>query len=128
MNALLDTHTFLWWLANDPQLSDLARDTIRNPTNYIFVSPASAWEIAIKCGTGKLTLPELPPTYVTSRILANGFEPLPITIEHVLQTYHLPFHHRDPFDRLLIAQSIVEDMPIISVDAVFASYPVRTIW
>lgn len=128
MNALLDTHAFLWWAANDPQLSETAREVISDPLNRIFVSPASAWEVAIKHSTGKLTLPEPPPIYIPRRLLRDGFETLPVTMAHVLQTHPLPFHHRDPFDRLLIAQSIVENMPIISVDSVFAAYPVQTIW
>ena len=128
MNVLLDTHTFLWWAINDPHLSNAARSVIGDPANRVFVSPASAWEIAIKHSTGKLTLPEPPPIYVPKRMAFDGFEALPVTMAHVLATYPLPFHHRDPFDRLLIAQSIVEDMPIVSVDSVFAAYPVRTIW
>lgn len=115
MNVLLDTHALLWWVTNDPQLSDVAREVIGDSANRVFVSPASVWEMAIKHRTGKLTLPEPPPIYVPDRLLRHGFEPLPITMTHVLQTHPLPFHHRDPFDRLLIAQSIAEDMPLVHV-------------
>ena len=128
MNLLLDTHALLWWLTDDPQLSDTARALIADPDNRVLVSAASAWEIAIKCGTGKLTLPEPPTVYVPARIAANGFEPLPIRIEHVLRTYDLPMHHRDPFDRLLIAQSVVEDVPLVTADSAMAPYPAALIW
>jgi PIN domain nuclease of toxin-antitoxin system len=126
--ALLDTHTFIWWVTNDAQRLRVARETIGNGSVRLFFSAASAWEIAIKVATGKLSLPEPPQVYIPSRLVANGFEPLSIEIAHTLQTYHLPLHHRDPFDRILIAQSQVEGLPLLTVDSAFVAYGVETIW
>ncbi len=112
----MDTHTFLWWNANDPRLSPLARQHIADPANTIFVSLVSVWEIAIKAQTGKLVLPQPPALYVPSRIASNGFRVLPISLDHALHVYTLPLIHRDPFDRLLIAQSQQENLPILTTD------------
>jgi len=128
MKALLDTHTFLWWVTNDAQLSDAARDIIADGANHIYLSVASAWEIAIKVGTGKLQLPEPPSQYVTNRVAQNGFRVLPILLAHALHTAALPPHHRDPFDRILVAQSFVEEMPLLTADAQIAVYGVFVIW
>jgi PIN domain nuclease of toxin-antitoxin system len=128
MRALLDMHTFLWWNANDPKLSPLCRQLIADPANTIYLSAVSAWEIAIKTQIGKLTLPEPPDLYVLSRVKNNNFQVLPITLQHALHTYTLPLHHRDPFDRILIAQSQLENLPILTVDALIAQYGVQTIW
>lgn len=116
MKALLDTHAFIWWVTNDPQLSQTARDVIADPENMIFFSVVNAWEILIKQGIGKLTLPEPAETYIPSRIAANQFTTLPVNLSHVLQIATLPNLHRDPFDRLLIAQSQAEQIPIVSID------------
>jgi PIN domain nuclease of toxin-antitoxin system len=116
MRALLDTHAFIWWVTDDTRLSSTARNIITHPENILFLSAASAWEIVIKVRLGKLSLPELPETYIPSRLIINKFESLPIQMTHALQVFNLPALHQDPFDRILIAQSQVEKMPIITVD------------
>lgn len=128
MRALLDTHAFLWWVTDDPQLSEMARRIIGDEANQIFLSAASAWEIAIKVGTGKLRLPEPPESFVTSRIASAGFEILPILLSHALHTATLPPHHRDPFDRILIAQCQIEALPILTADSQIARYAVPILW
>jgi PIN domain nuclease of toxin-antitoxin system len=128
MNALLDTHTFIWWVADAPQLSKTAKAFIANPDNKIFFSAASAWEIVIKVGTGKLTLPKEPDIYITSRLTSNRFQILPIELSHTLQIAKLPDLHRDPFDRIIIAQSQITGMPILTVDRLIIQYPVDIIW
>jgi PIN domain nuclease of toxin-antitoxin system len=128
MKVLLDTHAFIWWVNNDPQLSQTARATIADPDNTILFSVVNAWEIIIKQGTGKLTLPEPAETYIPSRIAANQFVTLPINLSHILQVASLPDLHRDPFDRLLIAQSQTEQIPIVSIDRYVVQYPVNVIW
>jgi PIN domain nuclease of toxin-antitoxin system len=128
MNALLDTHTFLWWVADAPQLSEPAKNFIVNPNNQIFFSVASAWEIIIKVGTGKLTIPEAPNNYINSRVTDNRFEILPIELNHVFQVTNLPDLHRDPFDRIIIAQSQVTGMPILTIDRLVVQYAVDIIW
>ncbi len=128
MRYLLDTHTFLWWNMDDAQLSSLARELIANGNNEIFLSAASAWEIAIKTARGRLTLPEDPTRYVSNRLSLHGFQALPVQIHHAVQVYKLPLHHADPFDRLLIAQSQIESMSLISVDVEIRKYEVEVIW
>ena len=128
MRYLLDTHTFLWWNMDDAQLSSLARELIANGNNEIFLSAASAWEIAIKTARGRLTLPEDPTRYVSNRLSLHGFQALPVQIHHAVQVYKLPLHHADPFDRLLIAQSQIESMSLISVDMEIRKYEVEVIW
>ena len=128
MRFLLDTHTFLWWVADDPQLSLSAKTIISNPDNEIYFSVVSAWEIIIKVGTGKFSLSEPPEVYIPSRITSNQFETLTVQMPHILRINGLPNFHKDPFDRLLIAQSLVEDLSLITVDEAIAQYPVKTIW
>lgn len=128
MRALLDTHAFIWWVTDDTRLSSTARNIITHPENILFLSAASAWEIVIKARLGKLSLPELPETYIPSRLIINKFESLPIQMTHALQVFNLPALHQDPFDRILIAQSQVEKMPIITVDNKIIQYPVDVIW
>jgi PIN domain nuclease of toxin-antitoxin system len=128
VNALLDTHTFLWWNLDNPQLSDTARDFIADGSNQIFLSAASAWEIAIKAGKGRLTLPEAPDQYVANRMHMHRFSALPIELSHALEVYKLPELHADPFDRLLVAQSIMEKLPILTADPEIFRYGVDVIW
>ncbi len=128
MKALLDTHTFLWWNLDDPQLSPLARAFIADGNNEIYLSAASAWEIAIKCARGRLVLPENPDKYVTERIAHYQFLPLPIQLSHALRVDHLPDIHNDPFDRLLVAQAQLEKIPLLSGDAEIHRYQVEVIW
>ena len=127
MKALLDTHAFIWWVTDDSRLSSTARGIIADESNVLFLSAASAWEIVIKVRLGKLNLPEPPETYIPSRLTMNRFESLPIQMVHALQVVNLPDFHRDPFDRIIIAQSQVEKMPIITVDTQVTRYPVDVI-
>ncbi|TVQ28617.1 MAG: type II toxin-antitoxin system VapC family toxin [Spirochaetaceae bacterium] len=126
MTVLLDTHCWLWWIAEPHRLSDSSLDLIRDPSNRILISSATTWEIAIKYSIGKLALPEPPERFVPSRIERDRLEPLPVFHSHTLRTASLPYHHRDPFDRLLIAQALVEEIPILTDDAAFDAYEVRT--
>jgi PIN domain nuclease of toxin-antitoxin system len=128
VRVLLDTHTFLWFLLEDPQLSTTANDLIIDPTNDIEVSPATYWEIAIKVSLGKYALPEPYDIFIEREIATNDFRILPIEPKHTAVLTTLPFHHRDPFDRLLIAQAMVEAIPILSVDTAFDAYPVTRLW
>ena len=127
MKALLDTHAFLWALAGDARMSRLARDTFTGPTGFS-LSIASLWEILIKVQSGKLNFPRPAGPYVLSRLAENRIKTLPISIDHLLAIERLPRHHRDPFDRMLIAQSMEEDWPIITADPKFKQYPVQVIW
>ncbi len=128
MNVLLDTHAFLWFCQDDPSLSATARATMEDPLNRKLVSVTSCWEIAIKTGLGKLHLGEPSGTYIPNALARTGFELLPIKLSHATAVESLPLHHKDPFDRLLVVQAIIEVMPIISVDAVLDSYGVTRIW
>ena len=128
MRLLLDTHTFLWFLLEDPQLSTTANDLIIDPTSDIEVSPATYWEIAIKISLGKYALPEPYDIFIEREIATNDFHILPIEPKQTAVLTTLPFHHRDPFDRLLIAQAMVEAIPILSVDTAFDAYPVTRLW
>ena len=128
MKALLDTHTFLWWNMDDPQLSPAAKEFITDGHNELHLSAASAWEIAIKAGYGKLKLPEPPQNFVAMRLSMHRIQALPIQLSHALRVYELPELHSDPFDRLLIAQSQMEGLPILTADDNIRRYDVETIW
>jgi PIN domain nuclease of toxin-antitoxin system len=128
MKLLLDTHTFIWFIMGSPNLSATARVLIEDVTNEKSLSVVSIWEIAIKLSIGKLTLAAPFDVLIPQQISLNGFELLNIEIDHAAVVATLPFHHRDPFDRLLIAQAMVEKMPIVSIDAAFAVYPVTRLW
>ena len=121
---LVDTHALLWWLGDDPKLPEAVRAAIAEPANEPLVSAASMWEIAIKRSLGKLTVPEDLPAQITT----GGFGWLPVTQEHAWEVRELPPHHRDPFDRLLIAQSLTERIPVITQDAHFAGYGIDVRW
>ncbi len=126
MRQLVDTHTFLWFVMGSPKISVELRLQIENNDN--FLSIVSVWEIAIKYGIGKLNL-DLPfNDFIDQQIISNGIQILNIQLEHLKVFADLPLHHRDPFDRLLIAQAIAEDIPIVSVDSLFSLYPVQKIW
>jgi PIN domain nuclease of toxin-antitoxin system len=128
MKALLDTQVFLWWNMDDSRLSQTARDLIADGRNELYLSAASAWEIAIKAVRGSLILPEPPEQYVPSRMRLHRILALPIQFRHALHVYDLPPIHRDPFDRLLIAQSRLEDLPILTTDPEISRYDVSVIW
>lgn len=128
MRLLLDTHTFLWFVLNDGKLSNTARQLIEDPSNVIIISPASYWEVAIKVRQKKLELYSSYDEFVKRGIEGNDFEILHIEPRHTSQLTTLPNHHKDPFDRLIISQSIVEQLPIISIDQVFDDYGVKRLW
>ena len=128
MRLLIDTHTFLWFTEGDPLLSATANLHITTPGNEIFVSIVSLWEIAIKVALGKLTLSMSLSDLFAQGIEGNGLRLWPLERSHVLHTLALPFHHRDPFDRILVAQSLTETMPFISADAVVDAYGLTRLW
>jgi PIN domain nuclease of toxin-antitoxin system len=128
LRLLLDTHAFLWFVLNDPQLSAAARTAISDPLNDVFVSPATFWEVAIKVSIGKYTVPGALEDFFQRGIKDNDFEVLPIEARHAAQVAVLPFHHKDPFDRMLIAQALVEGLTLVSIEAAFAAYGVKRLW
>lgn len=128
MKALLDTHVFLWWVMDDERLTPYIRDFIADEGNDLFLSSASCWEIAIKTKIGRLKLPDNPEKFIPDQMIANNITGLPIQSVHALHVYNLPDHHRDPFDRILVAQSGIERIPIITSDPLFADYDVKVIW
>ena len=128
MRALLDTHALLWWLSDDPALTRTARKIISEPKNTLIVSAASAWEIATKVRLGKLSTGADLVSDFSSQIEREGFQLLAITAEHGIRAGMLPGPHKDPFDRMLIAQSQAENTPIISNEVVFERYGVRRLW
>ena len=127
MRALLDTHTFLWAITKDARISQRASEIFTGPSD-LFLSMISIWEILIKVQTRKLNLPQPAGAYILGQLADNEIETLPVTLNHLLAFEKLPVHHRDPFDRMLIAQSVAEKWPIITADRDFQKYPVRTIW
>ncbi len=128
MRLLLDTHVLLWWVEDDPQLSVAARTVIGDADNLCYVSLVSAWEMSIKAGLGKLDLAVPVLDYFQQHLPGNDFKPLGISLEQVTRVQHLPFHHRDPFDRLLLAQAQQERLTMVSADAVFSNYGIERIW
>jgi PIN domain nuclease of toxin-antitoxin system len=121
---LVDTHVLLWWLADDPSLSQTAREQIADPANEPLVSVASLWEIAIKRSLGRLTAPDDLP----DRIAGEGFAWLGFGTDHAWEVRRLPMHHRDPFDRLLVAQALLERIAVVTVDPRFRAYGVDVLW
>lgn len=128
MTIILDTHTFLWFIAGDAKLSPHARSLIEDPGNRVLLSIVSLWEIVVKAKTGKLPLSRSFSDLIRHDVDGNGIEVLPTTVAHLEALTLLPLHHRDPFDRLLIAQSIAEGFPIVGVDSAFDQYSVTRLW
>ena len=128
MRALLDTHTFLWAASDHPNLSPTVKELILHPENDVLFSSVVAWEIAIKYARGKLDLDEPVASYIPSRVQAFGYTILPVEIHHAIEVASLPAHHNDPFDRLLIAQALVERLPVLTSDPHFTRYGVEVIW
>lgn len=124
---LVDTHVWLWMQSDPDRLRDESRAILQEIRNSIFFSAASAWEIAIKHRLGKLQLPEAPASYVPDRMRRSGTSPLPVEHAHTLRTAELPDHHRDPFDRLLVAQAQLLDLTIITADEQFSAYDVAVV-
>lgn len=128
MKLLLDTHALLWMSLDDSQLSDKARELIADLENELWLSPASYWEIAIKISLGKYELSEPLDQFVNREVSNNDISILPISTQHAQAVTTLPFHHKDPFDRLLIAQALTEGMTILSKDNQFDDYGVPRMW
>jgi len=124
MDLLLDSHVFLWWDSNDRRLVASAREAIAHPDNRVFVRAATIWEVALKRALGKLDFSGV----LSAAVEANGFDGLPIDAEHAERAASLPPHHRDPFDRMLIAQSLLGRYTIITHDRAFAPYGVPCLW
>jgi PIN domain nuclease of toxin-antitoxin system len=128
MKLLLDTHAFLWFIEGNLNLSDLARNLIEDQKNQRFLSVASLWEMSIKVSIGKLELEVAFTELVNREVHGNAIELLEIQPEHLDELLKLPFHHKDPFDRLMIAQSLTENIPVVTKDSAFGSYPVTILW
>lgn len=128
MRALLDTSTFLWLISSSEKLGGAARNFISDSNNELVLSVASLWEIAIKTSLGRLQLLRPFEELIPTQLDENSIDILPLEVRHLSFIINLPFHHRDPFDRLIIAQSISEKLPIMSNDAAFQQYPVELIW
>jgi len=128
VRLLLDTHAFLWWVGDDLRLSRAARRAIADAKNECLLSAASGWEIAIKVRLGKLGLSGKIERFIPEQMTANSIRELPIEIRHATRVASLPFHHRDPFDRLLAAQALTEELAIVSRDAIFKEYGITRIW
>ena len=125
MKILLDTHCWLWWISEPERLKESARRQIIDRRNEIYLSAASSWEIAIKYAIGELGLPEPPQDFVPKRLARDAISPLPVQHLHALHVAALPHHHKDPFDRLIISQAIIERIAIMTVDPQFKAYDVK---
>ena len=127
MKLLLDTHTFLWFIDDNPQLSTDAKSVLESDVDLL-ISAASLWEIAVKLNIGKLTLTQPFDAFIPDQLAKNAIALLPITVPHLALVSTLPLHHRDPFDRLLVAQAMVEEIPIVSIDDKFDLYGANRMW
>jgi len=128
VRLLLDTHALLWFSAGDKRVSRKAKDLIADPENELLLSLASVWEISIKSSLGKLALPDTVDRFIDSARQHVPFRLLPIELSHVFRVARLSMHHRDPFDRLLVAQALVEGVPIVGSDEQFDGYDVERLW
>lgn len=128
MKLLLDTHAFLWWIGDDARLSGPAREAIADPGNDVAFSVASAWELAIKTGLGRFEPDGDLGPFLEEQIQHNAFRVLPVKLEHAVAVSSLPPHHRDPFDRLLVAQAVAEGMVLVSRDPQLRKYDTPTLW
>jgi PIN domain nuclease of toxin-antitoxin system len=128
VKLILDTHTFLWFVTDDPLLSANAKALIADPTNEVVISPASYWEVAIKVSIGKYPLAVPFEQFFTQGIDGNDFSILPVEIRHAAVLASLPMHHKDPFDRMIASQAIAEQIAVVSVDTAFDSYSVTRLW
>ncbi len=128
MRYLLDTVVWLWSVWEPERIRSKALEEITDLSNEVFLSAVTSWEVAIKAGAGKLKLPEPPGSYVPRRMADQGLRPLPVSHAHALAVFGLPGHHRDPFDRLLVAQANVEDLVLVTADRIMEQYPVEILW
>lgn len=123
MNLLLDSHAFLWWIHGGQEIGATAREAVADPASVVFVSAASVWELSIKRAIGKLEAPGV----FEDELEAHGFRPLPISVAHAERAGGLPLHHKDPFDRMLVAQAQIEDLVLVTRDPAIGAYEVRTL-
>ena len=128
MRLLLDTHAFLWFITGSNKLSPSAREAFESPANTNWVSIATLWEMVIKASLGKLTLGRPFRDLVTTQLAENGFSLLQVEVDHLAALMDLPYHHRDLFDRLLVAQCTADDLALVTCDSAFSAYDVRRIW
>jgi PIN domain nuclease of toxin-antitoxin system len=128
LRLLLDTHAFLWWLQDAPKLSATARNAVADGANQVLVSAVSAWEIATKVRLGKLPGAEDLASDIAGCLGREGFVELAVTVVHAQRAGALPFPHRDPFDRMLVAQALAEDVALVTIERVFSGLGVRTLW
>lgn len=128
MKVLLDTHAFLWWITDDPQLPAQVRGIIANSDNNLFFSAASCWEIVIKTHLGRIKLPDKPDIFIAEQMASNAIQSLPVQVSHALHVFNLPYLHKDPFDRIIIAQAQLEKLPVITSDSLISQYKIDTIW
>ena len=128
MRVLLDTHTFIWWDNDRARLSSKAYEICQDNQNTLYLSLASIWEIQIKIQLGKLSLPLALPAMVANQVQQNDLELLPVSPEHIYALDNLAMHHKDPFDRILIAQAQIESLDFLSADAKIRRYPISVIW
>jgi PIN domain nuclease of toxin-antitoxin system len=128
VRVLLDTHAFLWWVDGTHPVGRRAKTAVADADTEVLLSIASCWEIAIKVSLGKLRLAKPVDRFITEQLALNGFSVLEASLRHVCRVADMPFHHRDPFDRVLIAQALLEDIPIVSNERVFDAYGVKRIW
>ncbi len=128
MNLILDTHTFIWWTITPEKLSKTASELINHSDNRLFLSTVSIWEMQIKIGLGKLHFDDPLSEIVANQREINDLQILPIELAHIWQLNNLPLHHKDPFDRMLIAQAITENFPILGIDSFFEKYPINKLW
>jgi len=128
VRVLLDTHAFLWLVTDDPKLSERAKSIFLDSGNEMLCSAVIGFEISVKFSLGKLQLVEPPREFIDKRMRNNALTELPVTLAHTYRVAHLPFHHRDPFDRLLVAQALEEDVALLSADQILSQYGIRRIW
>lgn len=128
MRLLLDTHAFLWWIDDDPRISEHAAELIGNGSNEVFFSAASGWELVIKNALGRIQFPSSIQEFILEQLARNGFQVLPIHLVHAMKVSELPALHGDPFDRMLIAQTMVEELVLLTIDDDVRRYPVSVAW
>jgi PIN domain nuclease of toxin-antitoxin system len=128
MKVLLDTCAFLWLVTDDPQASELAKEIFLNNDNELFLSAVTGFEISVKYSLGKLHLTEPPKEFIANRIRANALIELPVSMIHALALQNMPQHHKDPFDRLLVAQAMVNQIPLLSADQQLSAYEIERLW
>ncbi len=128
MKYLLDTHVFLWWINDDPLISAEAREIIEEGEHTLYLSAASGWEMAVKAKLGKLKVPDDLEAFVLEQMFKNAISLLPVQMNHALHVHTLPNFHRDPFDRIIIAQAQLEGLPLLSADSQMGKYRIEVIW